>query len=170
MTWKCAVQLHCSSPPSPFLPYHPLSFHFLPLLKVILGHNTSKYRTEQSPLILERQKAQLLNWNKIIQTFAPLQVYKFHFVDLYFHKRLSCQSYFIFTEVKKIWREEVLEQSSLQHIWFLSSWCCKESLEVSKMQFSGHVTPCLQGPCPWARHLDTLDRWQPWPYDPVSVS
>lgn len=109
-------------------------------------HSTFTYRREQSPLVLEKQKAWRLNWNKIIQTFASLNVYKFHFIDLYFHKWLSCQSYFFFAKVKKLRREEVLEQTNLQHILALSSWYCKESLEVSKKKLADHSSPFLRGP------------------------
>lgn len=56
-------------------------------------------------LILKRQKAQQLNWNKTTQTLASLKVYKFHFINLYFHKWLPCQNYFISTKVRKIKRK-----------------------------------------------------------------
>lgn len=138
--------LYLSTPPS-------FSFHFLLVQKFISGHSTFKYRTEQSPLILERPKAQQLNWNKIIQTFTSLKVYKFHFIGLYFHKWLSCQCYFIFTEVRKIQRKEVWEQNNLQHIFVFSSWYCKESVEVSNVKRGSHLIPFFQKPCTWAQTL-----------------
>lgn len=116
-------------------------------------HSTFTYRREQSPLVLEKRKPWHRNWNKTIQTFASLNVYKFHFIDLYFHKWLSCQSYFIFTKVKKLRREEVSEQTNLQHILALSSWYWKESLEVSKKKLADHSSPCLQGPLPTGQRL-----------------
>lgn len=113
-----------------------------------------------------KAKAWHLNWNKIIQTFTSPNVYKFHFIDLYFHNWLSWQSYFIFTEVRKIQRGKVSEQSGLQHSSTLS-WCCK-IWDVSKTKRFDAI-PC-EMLSPGMDPSDVLACWEPWSWLPKPPS